>query len=556
MFRLDSTPSPPPAEGTSYERLHVALVKVRTPQLLDEHTVQGVAKTLSQLSRLGLACCVVVDPGVIHDSKALRTVSREQVDRLSVAVDAQPDSKSLRLDSILSIANSTMDSSSTERVPRILSRQALLRALRDGRVVIMSSVAYTEDSARAVVVPPNDTVIALTKEFAGLASTPYPDEDPSISATRIDGLKKEVSLDRVIVLDPLGGIPSFSRVEGSHVFINMEQEFDNIQGELVKMRNQIEAGTVVAPLRPEIAALSSPSSSAEDVLNGHLENLRLCRQALSLLPATSSAIITSPTEVAISAKGPKSAEPSAVGTRPRRNPLIHNLLTDKSLHSSSLPLSRRVAPNSSSSSHQLTFPTTFVKRGMPLTVLPDPPWSAYDRPGLKLDDPSIDLPRLVYLIEDSFNRELDVKDYLERVNDRLAGLIIAGEYEGGAILTWETPPGVVDDGTPESASRLVPYLDKFAVLKRSQGAGGVADIVFNAMVRTCFPDGVCWRSRRDNPVNKWYFERSQGTWKLSDSNWAMFWTTPGLPENAQKFHDYEAVCRSIQPSWADDGILE
>ena len=89
------------------------------------------------------------------------------------------------------------------------------------------------------------------------------------------------------------------------------------------------------------------------------------------------------------------------------------------------------------------------------------------------------------------------------------------------------------------------------MLKRSQGAGGVADIVFNAMVRTCFPNGVCWRSRIDNPVNKWYFERSSGTWKLADSNWAMFWTTPGLVEDTQRFQDYEAVCRSIQPSWAD-----
>jgi amino-acid N-acetyltransferase len=140
---------------------------------------------------------------------------------------------------------------------------------------------------------------------------------------------------------------------------------------------------------------------------------------------------------------------------------------------------------------------------------------------------------------------------MDRVNGRLAGLIIAGEYEGGAILTWETPPGVPDDGSPESLSRMVPYLDKFAVLKRSQGAGGVADMVFNAMVRTCFPTGVCWRSRRGNPVNKWYFERSRGTWKLPDSNWTMFWTTEGVPENEQTFWDYEGVCRHIEPSWTD-----
>ena len=567
VFRLDSTPSPP-AEGV-HERLHLALVKITTPQLLDDYTINGVAKTFSQLCRLGLACCVVVDPGVVHDANALRAISREQVERISTAVEAQPDSKSLRLDSILSIAPAE------SAIPRVLSRKALLGALRDGQIVIMPSVAYTEDTSKAVSVPANDTVIALTKEFAGLATSPFPDEAPLISALRIDGLQKEVSLDRVIILDPLGGIPAFSGPQGSHVFINMEQEFDNIQDELDHVTRDLTAGTVSPSLLERIEELSPPPKaggskeqlsaapiSAEAMLKGHLDNLRLSRQALALLPATSSGIITSPAEVAISAKGPKySPEPSAVGTRRQRNPLIHNLLTDKSLHSPSLPRSRRAAANNPSDSEtsRLAFPTTFVKRGMPLTLLPDPrvtPWIAHDRPGVKLDDPSIDLSRLVYLIEDSFNRKLDVKDYLARVNNRLAGLIIAGEYEGGAILTWETPPGVVDDGSKESASRMVPYLDKFAVLKRSQGAGGVADIVFNAMVRSCFPNGVCWRSRKDNPVNKWYFERSQGTWKLSDSNWTMFWTTPGLPENAQMFRDYEAVCRAIQPSWADDGILE
>jgi len=196
--------------------------------------------------------------------------------------------------------------------------------------------------------------------------------------------------------------------------------------------------------------------------------------------------------------------------------------------------------------------STFVKLGMPLTILPNPeaqPWTPDRKPRLRLTDPRIDLNRLVHLIDDSFDRKLDVEAYLERVNDRIAGVIVAGEYEGGAILTWETPPGAEDNDT----SRLVPYLDKFAVLKRSQGGGGVADVVFNAMVRNCFPQGVCWRSRKDNPVNKWYFERARGTWKIPGTNWTMFWTTPGLlsPEKSQTFLDYEGVCRTVKPTWAD-----
>jgi len=160
------------------------------------------------------------------------------------------------------------------------------------------------------------------------------------------------------------------------------------------------------------------------------------------------------------------------------------------------------------------------------------------------------LPRLVYLIEDSFNRKLDVQHYLNRVNENLAGVIVAGEYEGGAILTWEQPEGL-DYRTAYEQGRLVPYLDKFAVLKSRQGSGGVADILFNAMVGDCFPDGVSWRSRKDNPVNKWYFQRSAGTCELSDSNWTMFWTTLGLDARHPTVKDYESVCRTVEPSWSD-----
>ena len=88
------------------------------------------------------------------------------------------------------------------------------------------------------------------------------------------------------------------------------------------------------------------------------------------------------------------------------------------------------------------------------------------------------------------------------------------------------------------------------MLKKKQGSA-TADLVFKAMVRDCFPNGVCWRSRKDNVVNKWYFERSRGTWKLPDTGWTMFWTTPDLSMDKQTFLDYQSVCRSIQPSWAD-----
>lgn len=575
VFRQDSTPAPQAEEPA--ERLHLALIKLTAPQALDDSIITGVAKTFSQLVRLGMGCCVVIDPNVDGSTAAERKMADEQADRIAAAIDAEPDSRSFRLDSALSV--SEMNPS----VPCVLSRRNLLNPLRDGHVVLVTPTAYIEENPRAVTVTANEAVLALTKEFAGLSTVPDPDEDPVKTAERISNLQREIALDRVILLHPLGGIPALRGPQSSHVFINMEQEYDDIEEELSETRSSLAGEshdtTIQKDTGPAAAILESnpfskfvneevfsplPGKSERllgakaigQVLDGHLENLRLSRQALAMLPSASSGIITSPEEVANSAHAQTdTTDLSTVGTRRQRNPLIHSLLTDKPLLSSSLPPGRRGAENGKANAiSPFTSHTTFVKRGMPLTITPNPHvqmWTA-QRQRVQLNDSSIDLPRLVHLIEDSFDRKLDVPNYLERVNDRIAGLIIAGEYEGGAILTWESPPGVVDDGSPESAARMVPYLDKFAVLKRSQGAGGVADVVFNAMVRTCFPNGVCWRSRKDNPVNKWYFERSCGSWKLADSNWTMFWTTPGLPEDTQTFQDYEAVCRVIQPSWADN----
>ncbi|CAG8890244.1 unnamed protein product [Penicillium nalgiovense] len=229
VFRQDTTPTPRAQDVP--ERLHLALIKITTPQLLDNSVLSGVAKTLSQLVRLGMACCVVVDPGKM-DGHAGRQTAIEQANRISAAVDEQPDSRSFRLDSALSISDRD-----PRPKPTVLSRKVLLSALRDGHVVLVPPIAYTEENPRAVTVSANDAALALTKEFAGLSLNPDPDEDPAVTAERIRTLQREVSLDRVIVLDALGGIPAFKGPQSSHVFINMEQEFDQIKDELSQARN-------------------------------------------------------------------------------------------------------------------------------------------------------------------------------------------------------------------------------------------------------------------------------------------------------------------------------
>lgn len=500
------------------ETLHVALVKLTAPEGYTDGVVEGIARTLSQLSRLSMAPCVVLD--VKTADPDWRGQYNRQADRLMRSIDAVGGPTARRLDNILSIVDA-------EKTPDVFLRKLLLRPLRQGHIPIVMPMAFSTSTQKAEPINAASAAIALTREFAGLNLRLPPEGDPEAAAQTMKQLQSQVSLDRVIIVDQHGGIPRLRDPDRKQVFLNLEQEFNDIHHELNGLQD-------------------------DSARRQHKSNMDLLQQSLQLLSPQSSGLITTPEDAANQlVVREDDSQASSVRTRRQKNTLIHNLLTDKPAYSSSLP-SGRLSLTSNRHAPPVISTTTFVKRGMPLTIFPDPDsrgWSPTSNgtPRLQLTDPRIDLPRLVHLINDSFNRTLDVEDYLCRVNNRIAGVIIAGEYEGGALLTWETPPGASDT----DYVRLVPYLDKFAVLKRSQGAGGVADILFNAMVRTCFPQGVCWRSRKDNPVNKWYFERSMGTWKLPDTNWTMFWTTEGVLGDERLFEDYEGVCRGVQPSWAD-----
>jgi len=554
-------------------QLHVALVKIRAPQTLNDETLHGIGLTLSQLNRLGLTSVVVVDCGeyIKNDPNVdprWRNNAEREANRIVSAIDAHGGAGARLINNVLGITETANVSGAPGYLrgnTYITMRKLLMTPLGRGTIPVIPCLGYTDTTQASVWIPANDVVLALTKEFVGLHPDPQSCEDTEVPNERLKMLQKEVSLDRLIVLDPLGGIPASDRDNGYHIFLNMEQEYSTARNDLLVETIQSSPNsfhTVEQMKRSEDNETNTFNLERQQ----HMQNLDLARSILSVLPPSSSALLTTPNEAANSGKEPDTPfQAGGVGTRRKRNPLIHNLLTDKPVFSSSLPagrISRSTTshPKSSFLTPGVTTPTTFAKHGMRVTIVPDPrttPWEV-PQPGstqLTLTDHRIDLHRLVHLIEDSFGRELDIEDYLKRVNNRIAGVIIAGEYEGGAILTWETPPGVVDDGSPESRARMVPYLDKFAVLKRSQGSGGTADVVFKAMVRDCFPNGVCWRSRKTNVVNKWYFERSRGTWKLPDSGWTMFWTTPSLSLDPQRFRDYEEVCRNVEPSWADNKAL-
>ena len=521
------------------EPFYVALVKFRGSQLTDDSTLNGVGKTISQLQKLGLSSIVVVDcDDSSKDDSSQRKAAIAQANRIAMAIDSYGSRGARVIDSPISIGNSAgvPVSPFTSQSLFVSNPQCLMAALQDDETPIIPSFGYTADTSFAKPVDADEAVLAIIRQLSGLQFLGH--DVPQDSRTM--KLLKSAEVYRIIILDPLGGTPAYNRATERHIFLNMEQEFEEVKNDLERASTASNLGTG--------AQISKDNAQ-------HLKNMELARNALSLLPPTSSAIITTPQEAARE-RGAAEMDWALVGTRRGQNPLIHNLLTDKPVQSSSLPTERfKTVKSLTTGAPQVGSLTTLAKRGMPLTMYPDPRVAPWRPPqpgerGLSLTDPCIDLPRLVHLIEDSFGRPLDVEHYLKRIQGNLAGVIIAGEYEGGALLTWERPAGAGADA--EDPGRLVPYLDKFAVLRRSQGAGGVADIVFNAMVRSCLPRGVCWRSSKDNPVNKWYFERSRGAIKLPGINWTMFWTTPGLGLDERRFRDYESVCRGVEPSWADN----
>jgi amino-acid N-acetyltransferase len=497
------------------QRMHLALICLKFPEELDDTTLEGFAITISQLVKLGIQIVIVLESSS-HEVKKLRQTYAGQAQRLCSAIEKHCPEGAQSVTSALEwgTPNITKQTISDTSPIEVAIPDQLMDPLRRGLVLIIPSMAYSS-FGQLRLASSKDVMVSLTREFSSV----------------------NFKVDRVVIVDPIGGIPNRNGGRNARLLINLEQHFESIEREL--------SGSNLGHRSNEL--------NKRHVDEQHLNNLDTIRQCLTKLPPASSGLILTPAAAANIPPAEASREAIDGKEIRRKNLLIHNLLANRPVVSSSLPPAR--LPSLDYGTVQTTSAAlpaaTLVKRGMPLAIIPSEQVDGWQAPKngtspLELDnDPRINLPSLVHLLNDSFRRKLDVPDYLARTKGRIAGVIVAGEYEGGAILTWEMPPNTQDP------TRLVPYLDKFAVLQSSQGSSGVADIVFQAMVENCFPHGVCWRSRKNNPVNKWYFERAAGSWKIPNSEWTMFWTGDGMLSKA-RWNDYIGVCTSVRPSWINN----
>lgn len=511
---------------------HLGLICLRSLDEVDDACVEGLAATFSHLSDLGMQLIIVVDlslsgillkDGTPDANKVIRCSTAKEAKRLGQAIARHCPKGSQSVAIPFEWATPDLASEQVSNHVAITTPDQFLDPLERGQMVIVPSIAQTV-SGQLLPVPSRNVMTLLAQE---------------LRSGTLNGAPVSV-VDRVIVVDPVGAVPNTSRKQSPHIVINLEHQYQSIKRELSEYA--------------VVAERSRLSRNKATVYQQHVENLAVIRDCLALLPSTSSGVILSPAAAACPSPDPATKNTNTKKDGRRKNILIHNLLTNKPLISSSLPAARLQSPTSDTSSDPSTAASsaTLVKRGLPVTVVPAEQAQGWQQPTngkttLKLEeDPRIDFPRLVHLINDSFGRKLDIPHYLSRIRNRIAGVVVVGEYEGAAIFTWEMPPDTQD------TTRLVPYLDKFAVLPSSQGAKGVADLLFQEMVENCFPDRVCWRSRKNNPVNKWYFERAAGSWRIPGSEWTMFWAGEVVaPED--RWRDYLGVCRSVPPSWIDDG---
>ncbi|CAG8521325.1 6369_t:CDS:2 [Paraglomus brasilianum] len=327
-----------------------------------------------------------------------------------------------------------------------------------GQIPLILPTAIDDSSAQRTI-SPDSGMVALSYALAHLKA------NETVSDTEGFNDKMVFEPSKIVVINSEGGIPSAER-KGSHVFVNIQSEYDDIKSSY--------------QLNPQWHT-THPTG---------LENLEMIKKCLEHLPITSSAIMV-----------------------PAHSPigLIANLITDKPLFSSSLPIRSASTPLTT---------TTVLRHGLKVSH--------------HTSFSTLNIDSMVKLIESSFGRRLDVDHYLTRMESCIDNIILVGDYQGAAVITKENEDG--------AGKGNIAYLDKFVVAPDSQGIG-VADILWRR-IEVNYPN-IVWRARADNQINKWYWERSTGDLRIPGTNWTMFWY--GI-EGVDTINGYAKVCRKIPPS--------
>ncbi|WLF78022.1 Amino-acid acetyltransferase, mitochondrial [Lodderomyces elongisporus] len=429
--------------------LRLAIFKIKFPTI-SLRQWKGIAETFKRLMTLGISPIILLDyDHLSHGSfKKNELYMINQANKM-LSILGKPEEQEDLKATILRNSFSVADGQIT-----IDSLESILIPLYQGIIPIIQPIVFNADTTMQEFLKCNTLLNSLCTALVDRRTTDL------------------LSIEKIVMIDPLGGIPSIERKQTSHVFINLSQEYSDIMSELF-----------IGHISPKIRDL-------------HVENLNSMNEILTSIFEKSgndetTGIITTPEVMSIH--------------NDQLNPIIYNVLTDRSIISSSLPSTNKRTPQLS---------TTIVKKGVDVQIFDQE--NNFSGSDFTMDNliasKKVDKKKLTELLEDSFGKKLIVDEYYERINNRLATFILVGDYDGAAIITWEY-----------SGDKKVAYLDKFAIAKRNQGLPGLADIIFKIILQS-HPVELIWRSRKNNPVNKWYFERCCGCMSAPESQWKIFYT--------------------------------
>ncbi|KAK4992783.1 Amino-acid acetyltransferase, mitochondrial [Elasticomyces elasticus] len=223
-----------PEEGSFLEEdastIHMALVQLRAPQGLSDKTLDGVALTLTQLVRLDTQVVIVIDvdkPTPKASYQAHRDTAYVEAERLVNAIGEHSSTGARHVQSAFT-TSSNSDVPTTRVLAhgsiRVSTRNGLLRPLQKEQVVVVAPIAFDDTTGRHRFVSADEALLALTREFAGLTINTNGPSNLQYSYI----MPARTSVERILVLDPVGGIPSPDRDDQRHVFINLEQEYNDI----------------------------------------------------------------------------------------------------------------------------------------------------------------------------------------------------------------------------------------------------------------------------------------------------------------------------------------
>jgi len=465
-------PKPSPIVTSILDPVHrrTALVKIQGP--FTDRQLDSIARGMVYLHKLGLVSVIVVEQDrVARGEEGERQVISEETMRVVEALEKQGAKTRPLLGAVVRLGPIPDQDATTNPLQAPIPEAhtfpydlaPIRSALRAGEIPVLSPLAL-DSSCRSTRVDANDVIAALARgmvEAAELDRSQKPDK--TITPPEMD---VDLTPMRLMIISREGGVPSYARFGLPHLLVNLDAEYKYIHD----------------TFQPSWKA-THPTA---------LSNLALSHTCLAYMPPSSSAIM-------VNHRAPSS--------------LIGNLITNKPAVSSSLPHALLQGNRSLTSNTP-----TLLRYGLSIEVV--------------RDCGNINKVKMTRLLEQSFGRVLDTDAFYTRLEKTLDFAIIAGDYAGAAIVTRET------SSTNPSAPPIV-YLDKFAVLPSHQGDGTV-DFLWVALHDETYGLGLpfsvnvnggkegrgegqdlVWRSRSNNPINKWYFERSSGHVRMGD--WVLFW---------------------------------